>query len=102
MTGALNAVLSEMAALLRQRNRTHWADWVAEAVRRLEGRDASGLDHLLAAYGGMGSLNDIFFDPRNGDHLTEAELERQNAELDRLRSRAYELAVALQREENRL
>jgi hypothetical protein len=94
----LNVVLGEMAALLQARGRTHWAEWVGEARRRLEAGDASGLDHLLSAYGGMGSLNDVVFHPRNGDNLGEAELARTNTELERLRSTAYELATARRRE----
>ena len=48
-----------MASGLRSLNHAYWADWVTESVRRLRSSDFSGITHLLNAYGGMGSINDL-------------------------------------------
>ena len=36
-----------------------WADWLAESRRQILAHDGWGLTHLLGAYGGMGSFNDL-------------------------------------------
>jgi hypothetical protein len=35
---------------------TFWVDWVSKDAKRASAGDYSGVDHFLAAFGGMGSL----------------------------------------------
>jgi hypothetical protein len=61
----LTAALDELIGLLDRVGETHWRDWMAEARARLERADVSGLDKILAAYGGMGSFNDLIIGYRS-------------------------------------
>lgn len=54
------ATLDSLIGLLRSSDQEFWADWIEFARERIQRRDPSGLDHLLSAYGGMGSLNDLY------------------------------------------
>jgi hypothetical protein len=56
----LVAALSEAARQLRARGEDHWANWLDTSRAHLERDDAYGLVHLMRAYGGMGSINDIY------------------------------------------
>ena len=60
----------------------HWADWLEKAHDEIASRDFHGVERLLRAYGGMGSINDILATPEQG----------------RLLEQAWELANALKRE----
>jgi hypothetical protein len=79
----LIAILGSLAPLLHEIGEKHWATWVEESIRLLQNRDLSGVDYLLRAYGGMGSLNDIAVPA-----------------IDSLRSKALELAKYIQRNSN--
>lgn len=56
--------LDRTIAILRRTDDEHWASWFADATRHIRAGDAYGLDLLLMAYGGMGSINDQLFDGR--------------------------------------
>jgi hypothetical protein len=58
----LLVLLDQTAAYLRDRGHTLWADWVRVDRARIADHDAYGLEHLLAAFGGMGSINDLMDD----------------------------------------
>ncbi|MBL8900717.1 MAG: hypothetical protein JNM84_24000 [Planctomycetes bacterium] len=77
-------LLRELDALLASRGEDHWRAWFAESARRLENSDRSGLRHLLQAYGGMGSFNDL--------------AESAGSPLDRLSSEIHRLATEILRE----
>jgi hypothetical protein len=51
--------LDEAADLLRRHNEQFWADGLAADRARIAEGDRYALDHLLSAFGGMGSLNDV-------------------------------------------
>jgi hypothetical protein len=65
----------ELAALLRAEGHEKWARWLDTDARRIDAGDIYGLQHLLSAFGGMGSLSDLHVagaDPQRGqriDHL---------------------------------
>jgi hypothetical protein len=61
----LMAALDEVIMLLDRADHPHWRDWMAEARVRLQRGDAYGLDKILAAFGGMGSFNDIIIGYRS-------------------------------------
>jgi hypothetical protein len=81
-TTLLVATLEELAGLLRARGETHWAAWLESDLQRLRASDFDGITHLLFAFGGMGSFNDLMLDARLSD----------------LRSRAWSLANDISRE----
>lgn len=86
-------MLDEASALLRAEARsegreylTKWADWLEKGARIARKRDLRGVLHVLSAYGGMGSFNDIFF---------------TNKRLERLRSEIWRLGDELVKAERR-
>lgn len=88
MLEELDKVLAELEELLASESFCHWSNYIADCRDRLAKSDASCLDKLLQAYGGMGSLNDLV--------LASNEDERLSA----LRTKAYKIANALKRKEN--
>jgi hypothetical protein len=54
--------MADLVAQLRALGDAHWARWVDEERQRIEIGDAYGVEHFLAAFGGMGSLNDVNVD----------------------------------------
>ena len=77
--------LDELVDLLVAGGDEQWAAWLSGDRRRIAGGDRHGLDHLLQAYGGMGSFNDVQL--RHGDE-----------QLQEMRSLAYEDSAALRRD----
>jgi hypothetical protein len=92
----LLANLRSMADLLRDAGVEGWPDWVERAITLINAGDAFGLTHMLGAYGGMGSLNDLVIDPRNGHTVTDDEADLLDRELIQLRSAVWDDATALQ------
>ncbi len=58
-----------------------WASWLAKDARLVRNGDYYGVEHLLSAFGGMGSLNDLVLHPTNGHLIPEADVGRVNKEL---------------------
>ncbi len=80
---------------MRDHNRDKWAQWMAESRRQIEAHDTNGLEHLLGAFGGMGSFNDVVFHPMNGDDFGVEEIDRLNRENAALSDAIYADAKAL-------
>ena len=78
--------LAEAVPLLRAHNEDRWASWLETDAARISDGDDYGLDHLLQAFGGMGSLNDLALPGPDDDRLWS------------LRERMWSSARALQRE----
>lgn len=87
-TQQLVVVLDELVSALAGLGEHHWCTWLSESAARLRDGDSAGITHLLAAYGGMGSFNDLLFDGSK-------EPARRAEEL---RGRAWSLASELFRE----
>lgn len=51
--------LDQAEALLLRYGQVQWADWLRKDARLIRALDFYGIEHLLAAYGGMGSFNDV-------------------------------------------
>lgn len=49
----------------------HWAAWLREDLRFW--RESEDTRHHLSAYGGMGSINDVWLCQRNGHRVTDAQ-----------------------------
>lgn len=96
--GLLCVDLERLVDLLSGANAEHWADWFNKDLERIRKRDATGLTHLLSAYGGMGSFNDLLLDQRNGHTVTDGSKAFMNDQLAQLRSSVFRLADGLRRE----
>jgi hypothetical protein len=94
-TQKLIMVLDELAALLESDDENWWRQRMIEAKRRLEASDYSGIEHLLASYGGMGSFNDLVIcqEQRDGSFSWKDGYREKNERLTQLRSSAWELAT---------
>ena len=84
-----------LGSLLQGYGVQFWADWITQDRRRVEAGDECWIDHLLRAYGGMGSLNDVVIHPANGHYVTAADIGPANGRLAKLRSRTYAAATRL-------
>lgn len=91
----LIANLDETATLLRDHGDTQWLTWATRRRSELETCDAAAFDHVLGAFGGMGSLNDLLILGANG-HVVRPEKESTvNDRLDDLRGAIWADATAL-------
>lgn len=98
-TKQLVDVLDQIILLLESDNEDHWGKWMLESKRRLLNSDYSGIEHLLSAYGGMGSFNDliIFQETRNGKVVWKQGYIEKNDTLNNLRAKAGGLATYIKR-----
>ena len=85
---ALVAAATAAAELLRSHGEDRWARWLDLDAQRIASGDFYGVEHLLRAFGGMGSLSDVT--------LADG---RDNARLASLRASISSNARALQREQ---
>ena len=95
--GQLLDKLDQLITLLTRCGDTRWVDWLAEDRSLLAAGDARGLDHLSAAFGGMGSLNDLVIHPKNAHTVEPGSIGRVNDELSHLRADVHRLVRALRR-----
>lgn len=87
--------LGEVATLLRDHGETHWLKWATTCSHELETYDAAAFAHVLGAFGGMGSLNDLLILRVNG-HIVAPERESAvNRRLGDLRAAIWGDATAL-------
>ncbi|MBK5302182.1 MULTISPECIES: DUF6966 domain-containing protein [Gammaproteobacteria] len=98
-TEQLICVLDQLAVLLESDGATHWSQWMRKARAHLLNADYYGIEYLLSAYGGMGSLNDLILGQRSVDGVFawkpgHVEL---NEKFDSLRGEAATLANAIKR-----
>jgi hypothetical protein len=92
---------TELAGFLRSFGENGWADWVDQDVARIRAGDRYGVDHLLTAFGGMGSLSDLLIHPVNGYDVQMEDVPSANNQLTYLRERTAETARAIQRKLDR-
>jgi hypothetical protein len=97
-TAELCERLRETSALLKRSGEFHWSAWLDASLDRIENHDLSGVDHLLGAYGGMGSFNDLILTYVNGHTVPDVEVRSVNDRLDVLRSAMHELACEVRRD----
>ena len=86
----LLSALKQAIALLQASGETRWADWLEKDCGLIEAEDFYGIEHLLQAFGGMGSFTDLALQPAS-----------KNAELKWVRERIYEIANGMRRERHR-
>ena len=93
----LLTTLAELSTLLRSHGETHWAEWIERSNELIAAGDAYGLEKLLAAFGGMGSINDLVLRELNGRARAPSEEDGANGRLRNLLTSAFEDAQALKR-----
>ena len=77
LTDQLIGAATELTEFLRSFGEDGWADWVDRDVARIRAGDRYGIDHLLTAFGGMGSLSDLLIHPVNGYDVQMADAPRK-------------------------
>jgi predicted RNase H-like HicB family nuclease len=89
--GEMLADIRELQGLLREHGQEFWVEWLAKDHGKIAGSDTNGLKHLLSAFGGMGSLNDLVVVGTTGD------VERVNSRMQELRDSIYRVGTMLLR-----
>ncbi|MDG2025697.1 MAG: hypothetical protein P8J50_01165 [Acidimicrobiales bacterium] len=79
-------VLDDLLRLLRTYDETRWADWLDRDRRLIADGHPDALNHLLDAFGGMGSLNDLTIHRANGHIIDDDKTQPVNDRLRTLRS----------------
>ena len=102
-TESLAEALTRIIEVLDAHDEAHWRSWMNESLMQINDRDFRGVQHLLNAYGGMGSFNDLIIGQRMIDGSIEwaPNAASDNDRLDALRSQAYGLAKSIQDAQHR-
>lgn len=87
----------KLISFLESYDQKYWANWFKDAVKDIENEDFDGIEKILNASGGMGSFNDLYFCPQNGDKIEEKDVEKVNNLKNKLFSDICELADAIRR-----
>ncbi|WP_345872246.1 DUF6966 domain-containing protein [Shewanella algae] len=93
----LLTVLSELIALYEKHGFDHWKSWIKAAKNEIEDNNFNGIERLLSAYGGMGSINDSYFAKKGWWSKRLIDEKQDNEKLSNLLSKAHKLATALKR-----
>jgi hypothetical protein len=89
-------ILEQIAHLLVTHGEHHWSAWITRDITTMKNHNANGIVHLLSAYGGMGSFNDLWLCSTNGHRIDDSEVIKVNDKLSALRSEAYALAKEME------
>ena len=77
--------LDEIVRILESHGEQHWSKWIRGDATELRLGNLNAVHHFLSAFGGMGSLNDRWLCPENGDKITKSEVESVNARFSQAR-----------------
>ncbi|UFH60245.1 DUF6966 domain-containing protein [Sulfurovum mangrovi] len=97
-TEKLHLMLEETIDLLKHHDVTYWANWLEKEMLRIVKADFQGVEHLLSAFGGMRSLNDLYICKENGHMIEEDQVPSVNDQLKQLTSEIYNLAEEIRKE----
>jgi hypothetical protein len=97
--------LHQVVDMLGRQGESRWAEWLADDCDLIRHGDIFGLDHLLSAFAGIGSINDLWlsrttsFTPRSSiDHEQNPDRARAtNDTLQLLLRHIWERASLLRR-----
>lgn len=95
----LAKITQETADLLLSVGEKHWGQWLKRDAELIRRSDFRGVEHVLSAFGGMGSINDVVIHPVNGHTVTEAQIPTVNDKLASLLSSVAVKAKKLYTEE---
>ena len=93
--GRLNSSLNETVLLLREHGESHWLAWAERCQRELDAHDTAAFDHILSAFGGMGSFNDLLILGYNKHRIEPGQETAVNDRLANLRTAIWTSATAL-------
>lgn len=93
-------VLDQLGELLRTCEEERWAEWIDRDRRLIADGHPDALGHLLAAFGGMGSLRDLTIHPANGHAIDERRIRPVNDRLRTLRGAAFTMATSLRSDQH--
>lgn len=96
----LSQLLDEASELLSAYGATQWSDWLREDARLIRVSNFYGIEHLLTAFGGMGSFNDVVLCSTGVVGNLSQMLNAENDRLSELRTLIYDIARKLAREES--
>jgi len=99
-TKKLILALEEAIDLLKKHGESHWASWLEKDKNRIVQADYYGVEHLLSAFGGMGSFNDLHICKENGYSIENDQVLTVNDSLMTLANEIYELAKGIRKEVN--
>jgi hypothetical protein len=85
----LTVTMARAVAMFRALGQSRWAEWFERDIRLIEAGDFFGVEHVLSAYGGAGSVNDLLF--ANGDSF------ERHPDLDPLLTEIHDIASQLKR-----
>ncbi len=80
----LSKTIQEAADLLLSVGELHWGNWLAKNAALISASDFRGVEHVLTAFGGMGSINDLVIHPMNGHSVNEKQISMVNEKLEAL------------------
>jgi hypothetical protein len=89
--------LREASELLKGTGEHFWAAWLDESLAQLERDVRGGVEHLLKAYGGMGSFNDLVLNVAESDANPWPQLSSLDTRFNNLRTELFEMAQRLQK-----
>jgi hypothetical protein len=95
----LAELLESAQSLLVKHGEQRWSSWLEKDARLVKNFDLYGIEHLLSAFGGKGSINDLVIHPINGHTVQESEVASVNEQLGLLLSKIAVLAKKLYAEE---
>ena len=84
--------------MLKKHGIPHWQEWLEKDKGLIENSDFYGIEHLLSAFGGMGSFNDLYICRENGHTIEENETDTINNQLNVFREQLYKLATEIREE----
>jgi len=99
---ALAAMIEEAESILRKYEISHWADWLKKDALLIRKLDFYGIEHLLSAFGGMGSLNDLGLAKPSTENPAVLVTSADDGRFQSLLNDIHSLATKLSREERRV
>ncbi|WCH21106.1 DUF6966 domain-containing protein [Aeromonas salmonicida] len=91
--------MNEAIELLQSVKEKHWITWLAYDAALIEKQDFRGIEHLLSAFGGMGSINDLVIHPINGHEVQDSTVDKTNRMLQKILGEIWSLAKQLYNDE---
>jgi hypothetical protein len=95
---SLLRALDEAVILLNRFNESLWSGRLADDRAKIANGDRYALDHVLQAFGGMGSFNDLVIHRINGHDIDDREVRAVNDRLSALRTAIWSGAKTLRRD----